>query len=251
MTHWLLRNGLTSFLTLLLGLGIVALPTLAVAATAPDGTVELEAYQAAGPCSSAPAGPSDCLWTEELTVSDVHLSRRGHRNDSTTTVLTGDDGAEWESAYAQRGPVVPRLDEGDRVTGTVWRGRLTGIALGDDFQETLDAPYDGRTRVLIGALIAVPTGLLLAATGLWRLARLHEPGPTDGMGATMSLAVAVFFIGLVSPVLTSGLGENLWAVLAVWLPLSALAAFGFRLSVTRRRARAAEGAEGADGSAAP
>ncbi|MEV2277633.1 hypothetical protein AB0I72_18805 [Nocardiopsis sp. NPDC049922] len=248
MTHRLLRNGLTSFLTLLLGLGIVALPTLAVAAVAPDGTVDLEAYRAAEPCPSAPTGPSDCLWAEEFTVTDVHLDDRGTRSPSYTTVLTDASGGTWESSYGDRGPVVHRLDVGDRVTGTVWRGELTEIAFGDEIQESRDAPADMRTRVLIGALVTVPTGLLLAATGLWRLARLHEPEPTDGMGATLSLSVTVFFLGLFSLVLVSGLGENLWAVLAVWLPLTALAAFGFRLSVTHKRAKAAEGAEG---SAAP
>ncbi|OLT28775.1 hypothetical protein BJF83_14160 [Nocardiopsis sp. CNR-923] len=251
MTHWLLRNGFTSLLTLLFGLGIVALPTLAVAAIAPDGTADLEDYRAAGPCSSAPAGPSDCLWTVELTVSDVHLDDRGTRSPSYTTVLTDARGGTWESSYGDRGPVVHRLDVGDRVTGTVWRGELTEIAFEDRTQATRDAPADLRTRVLIGALVSVPSGLLLAATSLWRLARLHEPEPTEGMGATLGLSGTLIAIACLALVLTSRLGENLWAVLAVWLPLSALAAFGFRLSVTRRRARTAEGVEGADGSAAP
>ncbi|WP_017600456.1 hypothetical protein [Nocardiopsis lucentensis] len=245
MTHRLLRNGSTTFLTLVVGLCVATFPLLAVVAIAPDGTADLEAYRAAEPCPAAPAEPSDCLWTQEFTVSDVHLVDRGQRHQSHRTTLTDADGGTWESTYGERGPVLHRLDGGDRVTGTVWRGQLTEIAFGGEVQETDSVPADERTRVLIGALVIVPPGLITVAVCFWRLARLPDPEPTDGMGATLSFAVTLLFIGLFSPVLVSGLGEKVWPTVAVWLPLGALAAFGFRVSVTHKRARAAVAEEGA------
>lgn len=44
--------------------------------------------------------------------------------------LTGADGVRWETSYVSRSPVLNLLDEGDRVTGTIWRGMLTAVARG-------------------------------------------------------------------------------------------------------------------------
>jgi hypothetical protein len=150
--------------------------------------------------------------------------------------LTGADGVRWETFYSSAGPVLDRLDEGDRVTGIIWRGMLTEIAEGGSSQKTQDAPADMRARILIGALIIIPTGLLMTAACAWRLCCRAAPAPTPGMVVTLGLAFALFFAGLVSPLLLGKRGENFWMVAAVWLPIAALMTAVARIYVTQKRA---------------
>jgi hypothetical protein len=149
--------------------------------------------------------------------------------------LTGADGVRWKTGYTNREPLLGELKKNDQVTGTVWRGRLTEIAAGDASQRTDDAPADMRTRVLILALIVVPSGSVMAAAGLWRLVR--RSGPTTGMVATLGLGVGLFFAALFSPVIG---GEDVAGVAAVWLPIAAvMTGAAIYYTVHKRRAATA------------
>lgn len=119
-----------------------------------------------------------------FTVSHIELTKS--RAKANRAVLTNANGARWETFYASRGPALNRLDEGDRVTGTLWRGRLTQIAAAGASQETRAAPVDARERVLIGGLFcpglvgdngdrfwAVSAAWLAVAAVLTIVARLH------------------------------------------------------------------------------
>ncbi|NVI89735.1 hypothetical protein [Actinomadura sp. BRA 177] len=236
----LLRSTIATVLTLLVGAGLVALMVGLVATEVPDGNRDLDAYKAAPRCPSAPAEPAECRWTQEFTVSDIRLTYKRGKLDRAT--LTDANGAKWETAYTTTGPVLDDMDKGDRLTGTIWRGRVTEVAMNGDSQDTEAAPDDLRARILIGALIVIPPGLLIMAVCVWRLGdkwthRRVPHDPTHGMTATLGLAMTIFFGGLVCPLLVSSAGENLWPVAAVWLPMTAIMTIATRIYVVIKRAR--------------
>lgn len=229
----LLRSTIATVLTLLAGIGLVALAAFLVVSEAPGGVRDLHAYRAAARCDGPPVAPAECRWTQEFTVSGVRLSQS--KSESRRAFLTGGDGSRWETFYSSKGPVLDGLQEGDRVSGTIWRGLLTEIAARGASQETHQAPADLRARVLIGALVIVPSGLLMAAACAWRLLRRAAPEPTPGMVATLGLALGLFVAGLLSPALLGGNGENLWMVAAVWFPIAAVMTAVARGYVTHKR----------------
>ncbi|MEV4006133.1 hypothetical protein [Actinomadura sp. NPDC049753] len=226
-----LRSTVATVLTLLAAVAFVALAVVLVVTQVPDGTRDLDAYRAAPRCPAAPARPAECRWTQEFTVTGVHLTSKRGKLD--TASLRDANGHGWETAYTSRGPVIGDLDRGDRVTGTVWRGRVTEIAARGESQETDAAPDDLRARFLIAGLIMIPPGLLVAAACVWRLGRRAGPIPSRGMVATLGLAVGVFFAGLFSPLVASAAGEDFRATAAVWLPAAVLLAVGARVYTTR------------------
>lgn len=216
----ILRSVVATFCTLLAGLGLVVLGVALAVILAPGGTDDLRAYEAAARCPAVPTAPAKCRWTQEFTVSGVRLTHS--RGKSNRAFLTSADGARWETLYSSDGPVLDGLHDGDRVTGTIWRGLLTEIAADGVTQVTEDAPADMRARVLIAALITVPSGLVMAAACAWRLGRRAAPDPMPGMVATLSLAFGLLLAGLCSPVLLGSRGETFWLVAAVWLPIAAI-----------------------------
>ncbi|NKZ06531.1 hypothetical protein [Actinomadura latina] len=80
--------------------------------------------------------------TQQFTVSELHLTYK--RGELDRAILTDAHGTEWETAYTDTGPVLGDMDEGDRVTGTIWRGRVTEVAMNGDSQDTETAPDDLR-----------------------------------------------------------------------------------------------------------
>ena len=229
----ILRSAVATVLTLLAGVALVVLAVVLTATIAPGGTRDLRAYQAAPRCPAAPSARAECRWTQGFTVSGVRLTRS--RSKLNRALLTGADGVRWETFYSSNGPVLDTLDTGDRVTGTIWRGVVTEIAAGGASQKTQDAPADMRARILIAALIMVPSGLLMTAACAWRLRRRATPAPAPGMVATLGLAFALFLPGLIAPLLAGTRGENFWTVAAVWLPIAVLMAAVARGYVTHKR----------------
>lgn len=241
----ILRSTVGTVLLLLLAITGVALTTSFVVAEAPDGTRTLDAYNAAPRCPAAPSAPAECRWTQEFTVTNVHRTHK--RSEMDGALLTDADGREWKTSYVDNGPVLDDMDKGDQVTGTIWRGHVTEVAMNGASQDTDAAPDDLRARYLIGGLIIIPPALLLAAVCVWRLGRRAAPNPTPGMRATFGLTIALLFAGLFSPVLASAAGEKFWAVAAVWLPLAAVLTIATRVYVVRQRPRDADAASGVDG----
>ena len=229
----ILRSSVATVLTLLFGVALVVFAVALTTTVAPGGARDLHAYQAAPRCPAAPSAPAECRWTQEFTVSGVRLTHS--RSKSNRAFLTGADGVRRETFYSSQGPVLDTLDEGDRITGTVWRGLVTEIAAGGDSQKTQNAPADMRARSLIAALIMLPSGLLITTACVWRLRRRVTTAPTPGMVATLGLALALFFAGLISPVLLGRRGENIWMVAAVWLPVAVLMTAVARGYVTHKR----------------
>jgi hypothetical protein len=190
---------------------------------APDGDRDLRAYEAAGRCPSAPSGEAECRWTQEFTVSRVRLSNK--RKKPNRAYLKDANGGDWVFS-ADKDPILAGLERGDRLTGTVWRGRITEITevAGDgDTQKVYAAPVDLGTRSFIGALILIPPGLLGVFAGSWRLLRIRRPGTVPSLVATQGLAIALFMTGLFSPVFAGGEEEDFSRTLIAWLVMAAIA----------------------------
>lgn len=231
----ILRSTVGTVLTLLVGVGLVVLGVFFAATVAPGGLRDLRAYEAAARCPAAPSKPADCRWTQEFTVSGARRVKTG-KSKANRVSLTSANGVRWEAFYDTGGSVLDRLEEGDRVTATIWRGIVTEIAAERASQKTFDAPADDRARVLILALIIVPSGLLMTAACAWRLCRRAAPAPTPGMVATLGLAFGLCLAGLFCPLLLGNRGENFWLVAAVWLPIAAILTAVARGYVTQKRA---------------
>ncbi|MEW2352441.1 hypothetical protein [Spirillospora sp. NPDC029432] len=234
---WFLRSRVMSALILLGALAAsVGVAFLAVT-EAPDGDRDLRAYKAAAPCPSAPTGPAECRWQQPFTVSSIHLTSK--RGELDRTILADARGARWETAFTSNKPVLRLLSEGDRVTGTLWRGRLVEVAAEGESQRTDAAPADMRARLLIAALIAIPPCLVAAAACAWRLAR--RAAPTRGMVAAFGLAVALAFGGLFCPLVLAGSGEErFWPVAVAWVPMAAIMTIAARAYVLHERDTAPE-----------
>ncbi|MFB9838383.1 hypothetical protein [Actinoallomurus acaciae] len=230
-----LRSVVTTVLILSCAVAAVSSVALLVVAEAPGGVRDLRAYQAAVRCPAAPSAPADCLWTQEFTVSGVHLARG--RNDSFRTSLTGPDGARWTPSYTSGGPLLYGIGAGDRVTGTIWRGMLTEIASGEVSQRTTDAPADMRAQIIVLAVVVIPPGLLMAAACVWRLCRLRA-APTPGMVATMGLALGLFFGSLLCLLLLGDRAEDLWWTGGAWLLMATLSTVVARVYVGQKHAAA-------------
>ncbi|MCP9953381.1 hypothetical protein [Actinomadura madurae] len=166
-----LGGTVATVLALLAAVAVAAITAYFVATEAPGGTRALDAYNAAPRCPAEPSAPAECRWTQEFTVSGVH--RTAKRGELDRAFLTDADGVRWETSYTDTGPVLDDLGKGDRVTGTIWRGRLTEIAANGDTQDTSVAPADMRARFLIAALIVVPR------PSSWR-PRAHGAWPAVG-----------------------------------------------------------------------
>lgn len=213
----ILRSMVATVITLLGGVALVTLAGFLVVTQAPGGVRDLRAYEAAPRCPAAPSRPVDCRWTQEFTATGVRLTHS--RSTSNRAFLTGADGVRWETHYS---PVLNRLEDGDRVTGTVWRGLLTEISAWGESQQTQDAPADLRARVLILALVVVPGGLLLTAACGRRLVRRADPEPTRGMVAAMGLGFGLILGELCCLLLLGRRAENVWLATAAWFPMVAV-----------------------------
>ncbi|WP_148046283.1 hypothetical protein [Halostreptopolyspora alba] len=230
---------------LLISLALLVLFVFLIAKEAPGGRDELRDYEAAKRCPPASSGPADCLGTYEFTVAEVTIDERG-RDHTYRAILTDAGGDEWKTYYTNPGPVLEHLDEGDRVTGTVWRGMLTEIEAEGASQETSQAPADMLARRLLTGIMVIPACLLIAGVCVWRL---RSAGPATGMGLTLFLAMWWFIAGGVSPIMLGAwLGDSVeetddvWMVALLWLALAALLTVMARLGLLVVRRMAAQAA---------
>ncbi|WP_344105338.1 hypothetical protein [Nocardiopsis rhodophaea] len=221
MPSRILRSTAGTLLALLFCLAVLALTASFLIAYVPDGDRAYRAYQQARPCPSPPQEAADCLWRQEFTASDIVVGR-GRRETGGVT-LTAEDGSWWRARSSEPGPVLRRLEWGQKVTGTVWRGRLTEIATEGVSQRTEHFPVDMRNRTLTFALIIAPSGLMAAAVCLWRLLRRREP--TRAMVATLGLSEALPFAGVFCAMALADDGHDpFWPTVAAWLPVAGLMA---------------------------
>ena len=191
------------------------------AVVGPGNLRELHAYQRAPRCATAPSAPAECRWTDEFTVSDIHVVadyKKGDRN----AVLTGTSSARWTTWFNRSGPVLEKLDEGERVTGTVWRGRMTEVTADGATQHTTTAPVDASGSDL-SALVLASSGLVSIVACVWRLRRCRG-APPEVLDAMVALSLGMLFVGLLTAVfgqflsyyLPASLAENFWLLAAIF-----------------------------------
>lgn len=215
----ILDKTVTTMFVLLGGVALVGVATDLSTVVAPDNVRELHAYEAAPRCSAAPSAPAECRWTEEFTVADVHVVPE-YKTGERSVVLTGASGARWNTGFDHSGPLLEKLDKGDRVTGTVWRGRLTEITGQGTVQQTRWVPDNGTLPDIL-ALVLASSGLLVVVTCAWRLRRRRA---TQAMEETLFLSLVLLLVGFFSLVLFLGLGtvlpqsvaESFWPFAAIF-----------------------------------
>ncbi|MEW2129419.1 hypothetical protein [Streptomyces sp. NPDC005435] len=202
---------------------VVGLALLTVVSLELPRAVESErAFKEAVPCRSVPEADADCLWRQPFTVSGIHLWS-GRRGDDIHATLTSESGTAWRTGFREDGPVLSALGDGDRVTGTVWRGRLVRIAAKGDVQVTEASPDALPEDHVAMILVCGPSCLLLAVACAWRLRRPGERAWRRGPKLTAALAGALAVAGVIAAVVTSGFALPLWAMPATWLAPATLA----------------------------
>lgn len=216
----ILRSTVASVLALVCGLAMLGGAAWGLAGNLSDGQRENRAYLQAEPCASPPEGPADCLWEQEFTASDIITERgRGGRNELTLTAV---DDPRFRTRTRAPRSILRRLEEGQTVTGTVWRGRPREIAAGGAPGRTGHYPVDRRRSSLIMALILAPGGLVVTTVSALRLVRRRAP--TRPMAAAMGLGQALPVAGLIMPMFLGDLHDRLWAVFLVWSVIAGLMA---------------------------
>ncbi|MBL3665739.1 hypothetical protein JL475_06940 [Streptomyces sp. M2CJ-2] len=140
----------------------------------PEDVARHRAYRAAVPCS--PATPyekgEECLRAVDFRVVDVVTVTHAKGSDDHELTLAGS--GRWDGTVRMRGeePLFHRLERGDRVTGTVWRGEVVAVARGDVRQVTQNEPLYQPQLI---AATSVYLGYLAALGALAGFAHLLRP----------------------------------------------------------------------------
>ncbi|MGW4195665.1 hypothetical protein [Streptomyces sp. NPDC005004] len=202
---------------------LVALGLLTFAGLQLPHTVERDrALKEAVPCRSVPREPADCLWRQPFTVTGIHLWS-GRRGDAIHATLVSPGGGKWPTEFRKDGPVLSALDEGDRVTGTIWRGRLVRISAHGAVQVTENSPDTLPESIVAMLVVGGPSCVVLAVACGWRLRSPKERGWRRGPKLTAALAAGLAGAGLIAALVALEFGLPLWAMPAIWLPPAALA----------------------------
>ncbi|MFF4100837.1 hypothetical protein [Streptomyces sp. NPDC001903] len=202
----------------------------------PDDIRRYEDYAAAPPCGYS---ADDCVRELPLTV-DHTVVKKG-RSGKFEATLSDQDSRKLVVLFGDPGPVLARLEPGDRVTATVWRGRVMTVAKEDVRQSSADEPRD---EAQMTAGLATFAGLL-AALGLGFAVALlaglggREPWTWRSLGMPLLIGSALTCLAVAVPALLIGLPW--WVVPGVAVPFVAYAAF--RLHRYRLRRRVGQPAE--------
>ncbi|MFD7085670.1 hypothetical protein [Streptomyces sp. NPDC059918] len=186
----------------------------------PDDVRRHDAYVSAAPCGNT---ADDCVRTLALTV-DRTVVKKG-RNGKFEATLSNQDARKIVVLFGDPGPVLARLEPGDQVTATVWRGRVMTVAKEDVRQSSADEPRDDAQ---MDAGLATFAGLL-AALGLgFAIALLagrggRQPWTWRSLGMPLLIGSALTCLAVAVPALLIGLPW--WVVPGVTVPFVAYAAF--------------------------
>ncbi|MPY35325.1 hypothetical protein FNH09_30040 [Streptomyces adustus] len=168
------RNRLVGATLIVLSLAAALACYFVFTAWLPTDRTLYREYKAAEACPARTVVPrsEDCLRKVTFAVE----STRDARKHKTAILLGPDPFPRMVVPFGDSGPVLSGLHQGDRVTGTVWRGVVVVIAEGDAQQNSSDAPRDEPQMT---AAVGTFAGLLAALAlmfGAMHLARPRDPG---------------------------------------------------------------------------
>ncbi|MFE9118164.1 hypothetical protein [Streptomyces sp. NPDC007172] len=154
------RNRLVG--TALIMLSVLAALTCYTSFTSwlPTDLASYREYKAAKPCPAHTEilRAQDCLRDIAFTVEGTHKTVR----DLRLTLLGPPPFARTDVLFGNRNPVLGSLEDGDKLTGTVWRGIVVAVAVGDERQTSVDAPRDEpQIAVAVGTFAGLSAALCL------------------------------------------------------------------------------------------
>ncbi|MEV0414051.1 hypothetical protein AB0I68_25365 [Streptomyces sp. NPDC050448] len=197
----------------------------------PSDIKRYEDYAAAEPCP-APApttgtGVEDCLRTVPFTVEKT-VVKKGGRNARFEATLSGFSGGpirKGDLRFGNPGPLLEKLEPGDAVTATVWRGSITMIATGGIRQSSTAEPRDeAQMTAGIGTFTGLLAALGLGFAAAWLAGlRGQEPWTWRSLGKPLLIGMAITCFGVAYPAFLIGLPW--WVVPSVAVPFTAYAAW--------------------------
>ncbi|MEV0255215.1 hypothetical protein AB0H82_13285 [Streptomyces sp. NPDC050732] len=225
------RTRFTGGLLILLSLLSAAACCWAFGRWLPADSDRYRDYRAAEPCSSREReqGRTDCLSTWHLTVEKT-VNKTAGKSTSYEATLTDRDTWRTTVSFGDPGPLLRRLEPGDRVRATVWRRDIVALTKGDVRQDTAAAPRD---EVQMNAAIGTLAGLTAAQTFVLGAARLTRPrthGPLTWNPYGKWLLVT-------TPAICFGVGlPAVWTGIPWWIvPTVAAPAVACATALTHRR----------------
>ncbi|MCT2593060.1 hypothetical protein LHJ74_24645 [Streptomyces sp. N2-109] len=219
-------------LLVLVSIGLSALVAVKVA--------DIREYETAPACPTGTRSDS-CTATAPGVVKGTENQSTG-RGQKYWLLLT-----EQDSATVQRirmdghRPVYDAVRVGDKVTLTYWQGEISTVRLGSAAQEAWASPANDWRFALAFALMLLPFGLMLLATGWW--VRYRAPfaktlvpwGFTTAWGAGATLST----LGCVAGMMAGSVREAL-VVMAAAVPPSLLLGLLLAWWLRRRMRKAAD-----------
>ncbi|MFE6866300.1 hypothetical protein ACFVFS_07060 [Kitasatospora sp. NPDC057692] len=209
------------------------------AAMLPDDAERYRSYTAAAACPAGSPGAAreECVRSVPFSVTGTVVRHAGKSSEFRATL----DGAPlWsgEVRFGNAGPLLDDLKPGDRVDGTVWRGRVMRLERSGVAQASTDEPRDeAQVTAGVGTFAAL-LAVLTAALGALRF----TGGPGTG-AVTLALARQLFLWTLLTCAVPTMLA--FWADLPWWtVPATAVPATLLTAEAVRRRHRITDGIPG-------
>ncbi|WP_188297325.1 hypothetical protein [Streptomyces sp. CBMA156] len=186
----------------------------------PDDTERYRSYSAAATCPAAGerAAVEECVRTVPFTVSGTVL-----RSKNLRATLDGAPYWSGEVPFGDTGPLLDDLKPGDRVDGTVWRGRVMRLERAGVAQASSDQPRD-EMQITAGLGTFAALFAVLAAV----LGALRFTGRPGTAALARSLLLWTLLACGVPSVLAFRIGLPWWTVPAVAVPAVLLAAEAVR-----------------------
>jgi hypothetical protein len=179
-----------------------------MAAEFPERRDELYALRDAPTCEASPQGSAECQWPQEFIVSEIRIDDLGRTRYFSAMLTTPNQKSKWPVEFRNDGPLLKTLRDGDRVTGTIWRGDVVKIAVGHVVQNTTKSPTSlAETMLVLAVWMGLP-GLLLVYVCCWRLARWSQRIPTAGMNCVLGLSGGLLLTGGVAAMIAMSIARH-------------------------------------------
>ncbi|MFE3642539.1 hypothetical protein ACFXOM_16245 [Streptomyces sp. NPDC059169] len=211
----------------LVGLVLVVLAGAGLA-TVPDLMDEERAFEAAVPCGSSAVAGADCLRPVGATVMRTVI-QDVPKHEEFTLRLGGPPDVPHEIDMGASGPLLTRLQQGDRVTVTMWRDYATAVSRDGVTQESADTPVGEPVFVTALMLALLPCGayaLYAGGVALRRARRHAERGLPAFLLTRGKQACGAALCAL--PALLVGDVAGPWVAVAGWLAMLPLVLLAVR-----------------------